>query len=46
MLVGAPYPGGTETRSSRLVAEFYRAYGIDGVDAEKVSYYRLVDESF
>jgi aminoglycoside 3'-phosphotransferase-2 len=30
----------------RFAAEFFDAYGIDSVDAEKVSYYQLVDEFF
>jgi aminoglycoside 3'-phosphotransferase-2 len=29
-----------------FAAEFFGAYGIDSVDAEKVSYYQLVDEFF
>lgn len=31
---------------AKLVAAFFGAYGIDSVDAEKVSYYQLVDEFF
>lgn len=31
---------------AKFVAEFFGAYGIDSVDAAKVSYYQLVDEFF
>lgn len=34
------------TFGGHFAAEFFAAYGIDSVDAEKISYYQLVDEFF